>query len=57
MLDDLTAQMQPLTGERAFLGLFATLAGRTLYERHGYTPGDLLGMHRLLTSAPQAGQA
>jgi len=31
MLDDLTAQIQPLTGERAFLGLFATPAGRTLY--------------------------
>lgn len=35
-----------------FVGLFATDAALPLYERHGFTRGDMTGMFQVITPAP-----
>lgn len=37
-----------------FVGLFATGAALPLYERNGFTSGDMSGMFQVLTPSPQA---
>jgi ribosomal protein S18 acetylase RimI-like enzyme len=51
MLDrllDYVARTAPAT---AFVGLFATDSAVNLYQRHGFTSGDMAGMFRLVEPA------
>ncbi|MGB3329883.1 MAG: GNAT family N-acetyltransferase [Thermomicrobiales bacterium] len=47
-------QIAARTPAPAFVGLFATVEGMPLYERLGFTPGDMQGMVRIVApSTPE----